>query len=79
MRILEPAVKEINNYSDIKIYWEITDKDGKKVTEITFHMAEKNVDEMLDAQRAGLTKLDGNIHWWDSEPLPGQIGFLKNK
>ena len=66
VNVLEPAVKEINKFSDIKVRWEVTDKDGKKVTEITFFMAEKNIDERLNAQKAGLTELDGKVHWWDS-------------
>jgi len=76
VNVLEPAIKEINKFSDIKVQCEVTDKDGKKVTEITFKMTEKNIDERLDAQKVGMTELDGKIHWWDSDVLPGQINFF---
>ena len=62
---LEPAVKEINEYSDIKISYE-TEKDGKRIDVITFYMTEKTVPERIEAEKKGLTALDGNIHYWDS-------------
>ena len=64
VRALDPAIKEINKYSDINISYE-EEKDGKKVDEITFLMDEKTIDEKMEAQRSGLTELDGQIHWWD--------------
>lgn len=76
VRVLEPAVKEINKFSDIKLEWEVTDKDGKKATEITFYMTEKNNTERVDAQKAGLTELDGKIHYWDSTVMRGQMNLF---
>ena len=72
-RVLEPAVKEINRFSDIGVSWEITGKEGKRVTEITFRMEEKDTIDKLDAQRAGLTELDGQIHWWDNDTLDNNV------
>lgn len=73
--VIEPAVREINKFSDLNINYK-TEKDGKHVDEITFFLTEKNIDEKLEAQKAGLTELDGKIHWWDSDTLPGQTNFL---
>lgn len=36
-RIIEPAITEINNLTDIKVQFAITQKMGKKVTELTFY------------------------------------------
>ncbi|HCC36643.1 MAG TPA: hypothetical protein DEQ14_02965 [Treponema sp.] len=73
---LEPAVKEINEFSDINIYYE-TEKDGKRIDVITFHMIEKTLDERLESQKKGLTVLDGKIHYWDNDDiLPGQFNLF---
>lgn len=77
LRVLEPAVKEINKYSDINIRYEIRDKEGKRITELTFYMTEKSNAERVEAQRIGLTALDGNVHHWDNPSiLKGQLNFL---
>lgn len=64
VNVLEPAMREINEFSDLKIRYE-TEKDGRRIAIVTFLMAEKNVDERIEAQKKGLTALDGSIHWWD--------------
>jgi plasmid replication initiation protein len=66
LRVIEPAIKEINKYSDIHINFD-AEKEGKRVHIITFYMTEKTIDERLEAQKAGLTALDGKIHYWDSK------------
>ena len=63
---LEPAIKEINEYSDIRIKHE-TEKDGKRIDTITFFMVEKATPEKLEAQKKGLTALDGKVHYWDKD------------
>jgi plasmid replication initiation protein len=71
VRVLEPAMKEINEFSDIRIKY-ATEKDGKRIDIITFYMAEKTTPERIEAQKKGLTALDGQIHYWD-KPLEGQM------
>lgn len=75
INVLNIAVKEINEYSDLKIKYE-TEKDGKRVSGVTFYMASKFVPERIEAEKKGLTALDGKVHYWDSEILPGQINLL---
>lgn len=41
-RIIEPAIAEINNLTDIKVQFAITQKIGKKVTELTFYYITKS-------------------------------------
>lgn len=62
---LEPALKEINKFTDLNISINLV-KDGRKVVAIEFNMHEKSFNELLQANHDGLTALDGNIHYWDS-------------
>lgn len=62
--VLEPAVNEINKFTDIKISAEPI-KQGRKVESIEFAMLDKDFAELLKANQVGLTELDGNIHYWD--------------
>lgn len=57
---LEPAVEEINRYTDINIAWD-TQKEGRRITRVIFYMAEKSDDDLLDAKRAIQEKLDGQL------------------
>lgn len=59
-RALEPAVEEINQYTDINIAWDV-EKEGKKVTRVIFYMADKSDDALLNAKRAIRDKLDGQL------------------
>lgn len=59
-RALEPAVEEINQYTDINIAWDV-EKEGKKVTRVVFYMADKSDDALLNAKRAIQEKLDGQL------------------
>ena len=58
--VLEPAVAEINEYTDIKIAWEAV-TEGRKVVRITFYMLSKRKDDLLDAERAIYDELDGQL------------------
>jgi plasmid replication initiation protein len=78
VNVLEPAVKEINKFSDINIRYE-TEKEGKRIDVVTFNMGEKTVPERIEAQKAGLTVLDGKIHYWDSDVLPGQTTLFEEE
>jgi len=75
LRVIEPAIKEINKYSDMHINYE-TEKEGKRINIIMFRMTEKTIDERIEAQKAGLTTLDGNIHYWDSDTLSDQVNCV---
>ena len=57
---LEPAVEEINQYTDINIAWDV-EKEGKKVSRVIFYMADKSDDALLNAKRAIRDKLDGQL------------------
>lgn len=78
VRVLEPAVKEINEFTDIKITYG-TEKDGRRIDVITFFMAQKSIPERIEAEKKGLTSIDGNTHYWDSEDIVGQINLFDKK
>ncbi len=76
VRALDLAVKEVNEYSDIRIKYE-TEKDGRRIDVVTFYMLGKPMAEQIDAQKKGLTALDGNVHYWDSEISSSQINLFE--
>lgn len=59
-RVIEPAVEEINEFTDIKIAWEPV-KEGRKVARVTFYMVGKKKSALLEADRAISDALDGQI------------------
>lgn len=59
-RVLEPAVEEINKYTDINIAFD-TDTEGRKVTRVIFYMAGKSKDALIKAQLEGSEALDGQL------------------
>ena len=59
-RVIEPAVAEINEFTDIKIAWDI-EKEGRKVSKVVFFMIGKKNAELLEADRAITDALDGQI------------------
>lgn len=58
--VIEPAVAEINEFTDIKIAWD-TVKEGRKVARVVFYMVGKKKGELLEADRAISDTLDGQI------------------
>lgn len=58
--VLEPAVAEINEFTDIKIAWEPV-KERRKVVRVTFYMVGKKKTALLEADRAISDALDGQI------------------
>lgn len=60
INVIEPAVEEINKYTDIKIAWEAK-KEGVKYKRIWFYMKKKQEDELAKAQQAVSDVLDGQI------------------
>lgn len=59
-RVLEPAVAEINEYTDIKITWD-TAREGRKVVRVVFYMLGKGKADLLEADKAINDTLDGQI------------------
>lgn len=58
--VIEPAVAEINEFTDIKIAWEPV-KEGRRVARVNFYMVGKRKAELLEADRAITDALDGQI------------------
>lgn len=58
--VIEPAIAEINEFTDIKIAWEPI-KQGRKVVRVSFYMVGKRKPELLEAQRAIRDELDGQM------------------
>lgn len=61
-RVIEPAVKEINEFTDIKIDWD-AEKEGRKVTRVNFYMLKKKKHELKDANSSINGKLNGPTDW----------------
>ena len=59
-RVLEPAVEEINKYTDLKIVYK-TEKEGVKVTKVWFAMMGKTQTELLNTDKVINEELDGQI------------------
>ena len=59
-RALNPAVEEINKYTDINIAYD-TEREGRKITRVIFYMAGKSKDALLKAQLEGSEALDGQL------------------
>ena len=58
--VLQPAVDEINKYTDLKIAYE-TEKEGRKVARITFYMLEKDSQQKFEAKQTAIRELDGQL------------------
>lgn len=58
VKVLDPAVSEINKYSDIQIRYEIQ-YEGRKVSRVTFRMGEKSEAEIFNAMLETNRMLDG--------------------
>ena len=59
-KVLEPATKEINKYSDMKISWEPI-KDGRVVTSVLFHIMDKEPLEKLKAVYEDYDQIEGQL------------------
>lgn len=59
-RVIEPAISEINEFTDIKIACD-TVKEGRKVSRVVFYMVGKKDSELLEADAAVNDALDGQI------------------
>lgn len=61
---LQPALEEINKYSDLNIAYDV-EKEGKRVTRVIFYMASKKPEALLQAQKEGTDAMDGQIDIFD--------------
>lgn len=73
---LEPAVAEINKYTDINIAYD-TEKEGRKITRVIFYMAGKSKDALTQAKLDGAEALDGQMDIF--EVLQGYENSVKTK
>jgi len=60
-RVLEPAIEDINKYSDIKVAFD-TQREGRKVTRVNFFMVNKTEAALLETERLIEEELDGQIN-----------------
>lgn len=58
--VLNPAIEEVNKYTDINIAYD-TEKEGRKITRVIFYMAGKSKEALLEAKREGIEALDGQM------------------
>lgn len=73
---LEPAVEEINKFTDLKIAWR-TEKEGRKVTKVDFFMDEKTSRELVKVRDDIQEALDGQINIFDILQETDQDPFLQ--
>ena len=59
-RVIEPAVTEINEKTDIYVTYELF-KDGKAYVGIEFYISNKSTEDRLDIDRQIRAELDGQI------------------
>lgn len=65
--VIEPAVAEINEFTDIKIAWD-TVKEGRKVTRVIFYMVGKKKADLLETDRVINDTLDGQSDLLELRP-----------
>lgn len=58
--VLEPAVKEINQYTDLNVAYD-TEKEGRKVVRVTFFLAGKGKKALLETDLKVYQHLDGQM------------------
>jgi len=70
-KCIEPAVKEINELTDIKVTYKKC-KEGKSITHLQFIVRDKNSKEIDNAKRANEDKRSGQIHI-ETPPTPPEL------
>lgn len=63
-RVIEPALEEINKYTDIKVAYDAK-KEGRRIARIEFYMLGKKPGEILETQMLIQDELDGQYTIWD--------------
>lgn len=59
-RVLEPAVEEINSFTDLNVAFD-TEKEGRKIARVTFFMAGKSKDDLTRTNIEIYRHLDGQL------------------
>lgn len=62
-KVIEPAIEDINKYSDIHVTYYTTEQ--RNISKLYFDIIRKNEEEILQAHHDTLTALDGKVHYWD--------------
>ena len=63
-KVIEVAVKEINQYTDIEVSWEPITK-GKKVIEVKFHIRNRDTMERVETMFNAVDQIEGQISMFD--------------
>lgn len=74
-RVIDPAVTEINKYTDLKIVYK-EEKKGNKTVKVHFLLLNKTKGQLLEADRAIQEELDGQIDIYEvlgEEPDPFDV------
>lgn len=73
--VLEPAVAEINKYTDLKVVYK-TETAGRKIVKVHFLLLNKTQGQLMEADQAIQEELDGQIDIFDvlnEEPDPFDV------
>lgn len=62
-KVIEPALEEINKYSDLVIDFFTPEK--RNISKLYFNINRKSDSEIMQAHKDSLTALEGAIHYWD--------------
>lgn len=74
-KVLEVAVKEINEVSDLIVSYESVKK-GRSFVAVLFSIAvKKNMQSQIQTERAIYQRIKGNRHHEPDPPIPGQIAL----
>lgn len=66
--VLDPAVEEINKYTDLRIKY-ILQREGRRVARVHFLMDEKTISEKFKADMAVDVALDGQLNLFESDEI----------
>lgn len=62
-KVIEPAIEEINKFSDLLVEYYTTEK--RNISRLYFKISRKTKEEIMQAHKDSLTALDGAVHYWD--------------
>lgn len=62
-KVIEPAIEEINQYTDIFVDFYTTEK--RNISKLYFTICRKTKEQLLQTHKDSLTAIEGNMHYWD--------------
>lgn len=62
-KVIEPAIEEINKFSDLLVEYYTTEK--RNISRLYFKISRKTKEKIMQAHKDSLTALDGAVHYWD--------------